>query len=187
MRSVLIALGLALASGVAQAAPDIEPGELIMVEPRYQHDVANMLNRLAVGHPACRQRVDPMTAGKSSAQGSAVNPSFFVQCGDSQVPEVVRFTLADTKGGLTPAAATVVTERAAKKACEGAAKERSLNPSSVDFSRVLDANFVTRPNGSSALTSTFTAINGFGVESRFFIRCLFDGEKLADASVKPFD
>lgn len=187
MRSVLIASVLTLALGTAHAAPDIQPGELIMVEPQYQADVTRMLNRLAVQHLACQQRIDPMTAGKSSTQGSAANPSFFVQCGDSQVPEVVRFTLADTQGASTPVPVTAVTEMAAKKACESAAKERSLNPSSVDFSRVLDANFVTRPNGGSTLTSTFTAVNGFGVESRFFIRCLFEGRALTEARVKPFD
>ncbi|MDP3978326.1 MAG: DUF4124 domain-containing protein [Pseudomonas sp.] len=165
----------------------IRPADLFMVEPRYQNDVAKMLNRLSEQHSACRQRIDPNTAGKSSTQGSAGNPSFFVQCGDSQVPEVVRFTMADIQGGATPSAAVAVTERAANRACEQAAKARALIPASVDFSRILDANFVTRPNGISTFTSTLTATNGFGAENRFFISCTFEGPTLADVSVKPFD
>lgn len=175
------------ASTSARLAGSIQPRDLIMVEPIYQNDVAKMLNRLSEQHSVCRQRIDPNTAGKSSTQGSAANPSFFVQCGDSQVPEVVRFTMADMQSGSVPVAAVAVTERVANRACEQAAKERALLPSSVDFSRILDANFVTRPNGISTFTSTLTATNGLGSESRFFISCTFEGPTLSDVSVKPFD
>lgn len=177
----------ATTSSNERIAGSIQPADLFMVEPRYQSDVAKMLNRLSEQHSACRQRIDPNTAGKSSTQGSAGNPSFFVQCGDSQVPEVVRFTLADIQGGTTPSAAVAVTERVANRECEQAAKARALIPSSVDFSRILDANFVTRPNGISTFTSTLTATNGFGAENRFFISCTFEGSTLSDVSVKPFD
>lgn len=165
----------------------IQPGDLLMVEPRYQRDVAKMLNRLSVQHAACRQRIDPYTAGKSSTQGSAGAPAFFVQCGDAQVPEVVRFTLADIQGGTTPAAIVAVDERTANRECEQAAKQRALNPSSVDFSRILDAHFIARPNGTSTFSSSFTAVNGFGVENRFRIGCTFQGKTLTDVSVKPAD
>lgn len=187
MRSLFYSLILLGAPGFALAIEPIQPAELFMVEPQYQRDVANMLNRLREQHSSCRQRIDPYTAGKSSSQGTPANPSFFVQCGDTSVPEVVRFTLAETKGNSTPAAAKAVTESAAKTACEKAAKERALNPSSVDFSRILDANFIARPNGDSSLTTTFTAANDFDVESRFFISCIFEGERLAGVSIKPLD
>lgn len=179
--------GGATAGSNQRIAGSIQPADLFMVESRYQSDVARMLNRLATQHSACQQRIDPNTAGKSSTQGSPGNPSFFVQCGDSQVPEVVRFTMADIQGGATPSAAVAVTERVANRECEQAAKARALIPSSVDFSRILDANFVTRPNGISTFTSTLTATNGFGAENRFFISCTFEGPTLADVSVKPFD
>lgn len=177
----------AAADSSEQLSGSIHPSALLMVEPRYQSDVAKMLNRLSEQHSTCRQRIDPHSAGKSSTQGTPGNPSFFVQCGDSQVPEVVRFTLSDIQGGAAPAAAVAVTERAANRACEQAAKARALIPSSVDFSRILDANFVTRPNGISTFTSTLTATNGLGAENRFFISCTFEGSTLADVSVKPFD
>ncbi len=168
-------------------AGSIQPADLFMVEPRYQRDVAKMLNRLSEQHSACKERIDPSTAGRSSTHGSPSNPSFFVQCGDSQVPEVVQFSLSDLQGGSTPVALVAIAERPANRACEQAAKARALKPSSVDFSRILDANFTARPNGISTFTSTFTASNAFGEESRFLISCTFKGVALESVNLKPFD
>lgn len=73
---------------------------------KYKADVVPMLNRLARDNAACRQRIDPRTAGLSKEKSVPGDPSFFVQCGDREKPDVVRFTLkeARTLGALTPAA-----------------------------------------------------------------------------------
>lgn len=164
----------------------IRQSDLIMVDSIYRPDVARMLNKLAQQHPACRERIDPASAGASS-RDAGYDPSFFVQCGDENTPEVVRFSLAAARAGVLPAIKSPIAERAALQVCEREAKARALNPGTVDFSRILDANFRAIANGNSIFSSTFTAQNAFGVETRFFISCQFEGERLSGVSVKPFE
>lgn len=171
--------------GGAGDSSGADSGGLPFIEPQYRADVLGMLNRLSVSHPACKQRLDPMTAAKSTSRGTASNPSFFVQCGDTQVPEVVRFTLEEARSGVAPAVSKPIPQMAAMKACRSAAKERSLNPGSLDFSTILHAGYEAKPNGNVVYSSSFTVLNGLGVEQRFFIWCRFEGESLTDVSIKP--
>lgn len=74
-------------------------------------------------------------------------------------------------------------ERVAVRRCEQEARDRAHRADSVDFSRILDLGFNSRPNGESTVVSTFTAENAFGVENKFDIRCDFSGERLIDVSI----
>lgn len=171
--------------GGAGISSGTDSGGLPFIEPQYRTDVAGMLNRLSASHPACKQRLDPMTAAKSTSRGTTSNPSFFVQCGDTQVPEVVRFTLEEARSGAAPSASKPIPQMAAMKACRNAAKERSLNPESLDFSTILDAGYDAKPNGNVVYSSTFTVLSGLGTELRYLIWCRFEGDSLTDVSIKP--
>ncbi|HCA24849.1 MAG TPA: hypothetical protein DEP32_11860 [Pseudomonas sp.] len=161
----------------------IRPEQLYLMESQYRVKVARMLNRLATEHAQCRERMSPETAGVSRDYSTPENPSFFVQCGDRQVPTVVRFSMRDIDGRGSIAVPVQIERRAAIGRCEQEARDRAYRGDSVDFSRILDLAFNTRPNGESTVLSSFTAENAFGVETKFDIRCDFSGERLRDVSI----
>lgn len=161
----------------------IRAQQLILIESQYRVKVARMLNRLSTEHAHCRQRIAPETAGVSRDYSTPDNPSFFVQCGDRQVPTVVRFTMRDIDGRGSIAVPVQIEERAAVRRCEQEARDRAYRADSVDFSRILDLAFNARPNGESTVISSFTAENAFGAENKFDIRCDFSGERLIDVRI----
>lgn len=172
------------ASGAIQdTGGSITAGDVFMVEQQYKVQVATMLNRLAREHGQCKERIAPETAGASSEYSVSGNPSFFVHCGNRQVPTVVRFTLRDIEGRVSIAAPIQIERLAAIKRCEQEARSRAHRPDSVDFSRILDLAFNARPNGETTVLSSFTAENAFGVENKFDIRCDFSGKQLKDVSI----
>ncbi len=155
---------------------------------KYKTDVVQMLNKLSVEHPACKQRIAAISAGISKSRSTPETPSFFVQCGDNEVPEVVRFTLDDIRLGNTPAAAKAIEQGKGLLICKKEAKRRASNPSSVDFSMFFNVGYNPKPNGNAIVSSAFTAQNDFGVEQKYRIFCFFDGQKkLTDVSIKPFE
>lgn len=169
--------------GAEDTGGPIRPQQLYLMESQYRVKVARMLNRLANEHAHCRQRIAPETAGVSRDYSTPDNPSFFVQCGDSQVPTVVRFTMRDIEGRASIAVPVQIEERVAVRRCEQEARDRAYRADSVDFSRILDLAFNTRPNGESTVISSFTAENAFGAENKFDIRCDFSGERLIDVRI----
>lgn len=171
------------AGGSEESGGPIKPQQLLLMESQHRVKVAQMLNRLATEHGHCRQRIAPETAGVSRDYSTPENPSFFVQCGDRQVPTVVRFTMRDIDGRGSNAAPVQIERRAAIRRCEQEARDRAYRADSVDFSRILDLAFNSRPNGETTVLSSFTAENGFGVENKFDIRCDFSGERLIDVSI----
>lgn len=100
MRYLMVFLCLSLL--VSQSAAEITADQLFLYNgpPELKADVAAMLNRLADGKAACKQRLDPGTVGMSEDKSVAGNPSFFVQCGAIGHTEVVRFTLEEIRGVL---------------------------------------------------------------------------------------
>ena len=150
---------------------------------KYKYEVVKMLNRLAVSHPKCRQRIARFTAGISTTSGTPDNPSFFVQCGKGDTPEVVRFTLSDIRSGYTPKPRKNISKSKSRKICREQVYKKVTIPSSVDFSWFNFA-YSAKSNGNSIASDTFRAKNAFGMEFKYRIYCIFEGEKLLDSYVK---
>lgn len=146
-----------------------------------------MLNNLAAEHTACKKRIFAATAGISKERSTPDNPSFFVQCGDPSVPEVVRFTLSDIRSMSVPEAAKNIDRAKGLEICSKEAKIKAVIPSSVNFSTFFDVNYDPKPNGNTVISSTFTAKNAFNAKQKYRIFCYFNGkQELTDVSLKPF-
>jgi hypothetical protein len=74
---------------------------------------------------------------------------------------------------------------AATLACERHAKAKATNPSSVDFSLLLDRSGKVQPDGTVTIFSTFTARNAFNAEQKFKIYCLVAGDQIRDSEILP--
>lgn len=150
---------------------------------KYKYEVVKMLNRLASKHPKCKQHIARFTAGISDHLGTSDNPSFFVQCGKGDIPEVVRFTLSDIRSGYTPKPKKNISKSKAREICREQVYQKVTIPSSVDFSW-LNFAYAAKPNGNSIASDTFRAKNAFGMEFKYRIYCIFEGESLLDSYVK---
>ena len=155
---------------------------------KYKREVVVMLNRLSKNHPSCIKHISPETAGISKERSKPNNPSFFVQCGDKQVPEVVRFSLRDIRHNNIPKAAKNISKTKGTNICSKEAKKKALIPLSVNFSTFLNVGYDPKPNGNTVISSTFTASNAYGVKQKFRIFCFFNGkQELADVTVKTYN
>jgi len=191
-RILLMILGVALFSAAAPASysAEIQEKDLFLLfgkAKQYRKDVAHMLNELALHYPACQKRIAPNTAGMSKDKSKPGNPSFFVHCGDENVPEVVRFDLADIRANKIPATKIAIDRSAAIKICINEARSKATIPSSVDWSGLSGVNFDPKLNGNAVMGIDFTAENAIGGEQKFKIFCFFDGQELTEATIKSAD
>lgn len=141
------------------------------------------VNRIARENANCAS-IDPGTLAKSPSRSTARRPVFFITCNSpNDQPFNVWFEPGDAESGKSFAAIRNIDRATAVQQCERAARMAANNPQTVDFSRFLDVAFLTYPNGRSRLLSTFLAKNGFGVEGKFNIGCLFEGGQLIETSI----
>jgi hypothetical protein len=147
------------------------------------------VNRVSHDNPDCLSP-DPSSVGVSRRRSVPGNPVFFVTCSDPQGHFFnARFTASDVAGGRLLAPPPVLQRPQAIAACRDAARARSGNPSTFNFS-VLRAEFEGSPaDGRAAVSSRFAAANRFGVTVDYSVQCYFDGQDLTgiDVSGGPFE
>jgi hypothetical protein len=80
-------------------------------------------------------------------------------------------------------AVTHISKSVAIARCEEYAKSVAMNPSTVEFSKVLDLSVDESPNGRTTVTSTFKARNSFNLEEKFKISCLQDASGLFEVNI----
>ena len=95
------------------------------------------------------------------------------------------FSKSDVEGEKTLAAIKHMDRRLAISKSEAYAKQTASHPSTVDFSWVMSLFVVEAPNGNTDVSSTFTAKNGHGVESKYNIRCLANAAGLFEPTITP--
>lgn len=145
----------------------------------YQSQLVTIINKIAREHDGCRS-IDTASLALSASRSRAEAPVFFVTC-EAATPFNVWFEPGDINRAFAPA--TAISRSDAVSRCEAEAKTRTTHPSTVSFSRILDVDYGTRPDGRAVLTSRFTARNSFNLELTYHIRCVFDGLSLIEASV----
>jgi hypothetical protein len=149
----------------------------------YKEEIVVLVNRIAAEHEDCED-ADPSSVSLSGDRSSSGDPVFYVTCGmssRSSTPFNVWFrpTDADRSFSAVPA----IGQGNAVLACRDAARAAATIPSSVDFSAILDVAYSARPDGRASLSSSFTATNAMNVESRYNIRCLFDGTNMIERTI----
>lgn len=150
---------------------------------RYRPQLVAAVNRIVRENDNCLS-VDPGTLSESGSRGTAARPVYFITCnGPNDRPFNVWFERDDATSGKSFAAIRNIDRGDAVVACERAAKAAANNPQTVDFSTFMDVAYLTYPNGRSRLLSSFTAKNAFGVEGKFTIGCLFEGQELIETVV----
>jgi len=141
------------------------------------------VNRIARENANCTS-IDLGTLSKSPSRSKSGKPVFFITCNSpNDQPFNVWFEPGDAKSNNSFAAIPNIDRATAIQSCELAAKMAANNPQTVAFSKFLDVAFITYPNGRGRLLSTFTAKNAFGVEGKFNIGCLFEGNQLIETSL----
>jgi hypothetical protein len=152
---------------------------------KYKKQIVAIVNRIAQQHSGCRD-IDTGSIARSPSRSKPKDPVFFVTCNPSAgVPFNVWFRPSDA--GKSFVVVKPISQGDAVLACEKAAKAAATHPSTVDFSRFMDVAYSVRGDGRVALDSTFTAKNGFNLELKYRIRCLFDGRTYIDSSVVEAD
>lgn len=120
----------------------------------------------------------------SKQKSTPQNPVFFVGCKTAGgEPFNAFFSKSDVEGGKSFKAAAHIDQHRAKQLCEEYAKANANNPSTVDFSYLMDAAVQDYPNGRTRVVSSFTAKNKLGLELKFNIDCLLDANGLLDGTI----
>ncbi len=150
---------------------------------KYKELVVRAVNRIHREDPRCKKSVDPATLALSPSKSRPGKPVFFLTCGMDLNAVNVFFTPEDVASPQPFQAPVHIDHTRAVDLCEAYAKNHSVHPSTVNFSRILDLAIVDTPNGSTAVTSRFTAKNSFDVELTFNIRCLLDENGLIEGII----
>lgn len=148
---------------------------------KYKKQIVTIVNKIAQEHKGCSD-LDAATVFLSPTKSKQKKPVFSVTCKPSGANMFnVSFSPSDT--GKTFTAPAAIGQGDAVLACERAAKAAAAHPSTVDFSRFMDVSFRADMDGSAILQSSFTAKNGFNLELKYKIQCLFEGGTLTESNI----
>ena len=150
----------------------------------YIDDVVIMLNSLKQTNARCKQKLDPINAGISKSRSTPGKPSFFVQCGQSNDIEVVRFTLDDIKTSQAITASKHIDKKSAMAACRNRIKNamNTYSHASIPVFGVKDYSQLSGVN--VVVTYDFEATNAVGNSTKHRIKCYFNGAKLESSEIQ---
>ncbi len=141
--------------------------------------IVEIVNRIALQHEGCRDP-DPRSVARS-AHGSAEAPVFIVTCGRGHDSFRIRFRPEDAAGGRVFAAVRAMEPAEALAACAAVARARGVPP--VRFSDEPALTYVNEKSGLARIQSSFAA--GGEPGQAFDIDCLFEGDEIVEATIKP--
>lgn len=148
----------------------------------YRGKIVSVVNRIASENQNCAT-IDTSSLALSPSKSTSSRPVFFVTCGTGPAAFNVWFSPEDAESGTTFTAKAPIERGAAANACEAAAKDVALHPSTVEFSRVWDMAYMPHPSGRTRVVSSFTAKNSLGLELKYRIDCLFEGQLLVESTI----
>ena len=149
---------------------------------KFKPQIVATVNKIARENRNCRQ-VDASSIAKSTSRSKPEDPVFFVTCGSGPNVFNVWFRPTDVAAGETFAAKEPLGKRAAVDTCERAAKQATVHPSTVEFSRVWDLAYMPHVSGRARVVSTFAAKDARNEEFKYRIDCLLDGPTLIETSI----
>lgn len=149
---------------------------------QFKQQIIATVNKISVENQHCSQ-LDTASIAKSSSRSTTDDPVFFVTCGSGADVFNVWFRPTDAQGGEAFAARVPLEKNAAADACELAAKQAAINPSTVSFSRIWDLAYIPHVSGRARVVSSFTAKNALNLELKYRIDCLFDGSTLIETNI----
>ena len=168
-----------------------ETGQQLFTEPdfywdddttTYKPQIIAAVNRIAAENRKCTP-VDPGSVAKSPSRSTPGDPVFFVTCGAGVGAFNVWFRPGDADGDASFAARAPLDRAAAAEACERAAHAAATHPYTESFSRLWDLAYLPHASGRARIVSSFTARNGFNLELKYRISCLFDGPALIETQI----
>lgn len=149
---------------------------------KFKKEIVLILNKIREENKYCRHPILPLLA--KSDRSTSIEPIFYITCDPGDEIFNIFFKPKDAGGGKSFAAIEPISSLEASNRCERVAKEIAQHPSSVDFSRIFSFSYKSWKSGRVIVQSTFTAKNIFGLQSKFEIECVFDGEALISRSVR---
>lgn len=146
----------------------------------YKDQIVILVNKIENENTNC-ETADTTSVAQSGSRSKPGDPVFFVTCDSGSGPFNVWFRPGDAEKVFT--ALRPIERHAAANACEAYAKSAATYSSTVKFSRLMDLGFSTYPSGRARVVSSFTAKNGFNLELKYKIDCLFEGSNLLEANI----
>lgn len=148
----------------------------------YKPQIIAAVNKISRENAQCEE-IQPYSAGRSPTDSKPGDPVFFVTCKSGSSMFNVYFRPGDIEADKTFVARQPIGKAAAISACEVAARNAVNHPSTVNFSRIMDAAYAPHPSGRARVTSSFTAKNAFNLELKYNINCLFEGNELIETTI----
>lgn len=148
----------------------------------YKPQIMAAVNKISRENAQCEE-IQPYSVGRSPTDSKLGDTVFFVTCKSGSSMFNVYFRPGDIDADKTFAAKQPLGKAAAISACEVAARNAANHPSTVNFSRIMDAAYVPHPSGRARVTSSFTAKNAFNLELKYNINCLFEGNELIETTI----
>lgn len=147
--------------------------------------ILKVANRIATEDRTC-EAIDPASL---LVEGERRNPQFTLSCVGKTGTTPITFTADDLRNGRSFAAAPQaadggsepINRTAAGIACMDAIRPQLRQPGSVDFN--LFDNTYNAEGARARYTITFSAKNGFGNAIEATAECVFEGSRLASATV----
>lgn len=149
---------------------------------QFKTQIVATVNRITRENRNCGE-IDTASIAKSSSRSTPGDPVFFVTCGSGANVFNVWFRPGDAESSPSFAAMQPLGRSLAVDACEMVAKGAAVNPSTVEFSRILDMAYIPHVSGRARVVSTFTAKNALDLELRYRIDCLFEGTELIEVTI----
>jgi hypothetical protein len=149
---------------------------------QFKDEIILAVNRISRENRNC-SIIDASSVAKSGSRSQPNDPVFYVTCGSGPSAFNVWFRPEDAESASLFAARIPLARDAAVAACEAAAQAAATHPSTVDFSRIWDLAYVPHASGRARVVSSFTARNGFNLELKYRIDCLFDGGTLLETLI----
>lgn len=149
---------------------------------RFKDEIISIVNRISRENRNCSV-IDPSSVAKSGSRSQPNDPVFYVTCGSGANVFNVWFRPDEAESAQQFIARTPLAKGAAVDACEAAAKAAATHPSTVEFSRIWDLAYIPHVSGRARVVSSFTARNGFNLELKYRIDCLFDGASLMETQI----
>ena len=144
---------------------------------KYKSKIVPIVNKIFNERTGCDE-INTFSIVREKSKSK--EPHFSVMC-NGKPGFAVSFKLSDgDKEFKDPVA---VSKMAAIEACEKVAKSKAKHPSTVDFSKFMNASFKDFPDGSAVLRSKFTAKNALNLQLSYDIFCKFEENKLVESEI----
>ncbi len=148
----------------------------------YKKTIIAGVNKIHRENDKCKT-IDPKSADVSVNRSTPSTVTFFVTCGEDGSLFSAYFTKADVDKDTTLSAVENIDRSRAIDLCEAYVKRNANHPSTVNFNTIMGLTVEPFINGNTRINYSFTAKNGFGLETKHNAYCFFEGSRMTESNI----